>query len=94
MSGTSPETVTPESLLSSPAQGGKPAEPPKFEAALAKLEAIVERMESGKLSLDELIASFEEGRALAKLCSSQLEAVKLRIEKVAASGGLEPLEVK
>jgi exodeoxyribonuclease VII small subunit len=52
----------------------------KFEQALAKLEKIVEELESGKLSLEEAIAKYEEGMRLSKACSRKLEAARKRIE--------------
>ena len=58
----------------------------KFEDNLKKLEQTVRRMESGELKLDEMIAAFEEGRALVKTCQDDLESIRLRIEKVTASG--------
>ncbi|MDX9869006.1 MAG: exodeoxyribonuclease VII small subunit, partial [Kiritimatiellia bacterium] len=46
--------------------------PQSFEAALKRLEAIVEEMESGETELDAMIASFEEGQRLVAFCSSKL----------------------
>ncbi len=64
----------------------------KFEDNLKKLEELVRRMESGELKLDEMIAAFEEGRTLVKTCRDDLEAIRLKIEKVTASG-TEPVTV-
>ena len=61
----------------------------KFEDSLAKLEDTVRRMESGKLPLDEMIQAFEEGRRLVDTCSKELEAIRLRIEKVTGAGAEE-----
>ena len=58
----------------------------KFEENLKTLEDLVAKMESGALSLDEMIRSFEEGRKLVETCSSELESIRRRIEKVTASG--------
>ena len=66
----------------------------KFEENLKKLEAIVAKMESGELNLDEMIKSFEDGRKLVGECQQELEAIKLRIEKVTKNGTLDPLEIK
>jgi len=57
------------------------AEPP-FETCLASLEALVARLESGELELEQALAAFEEGVALARTCSSRLEAAELRIRKL------------
>ncbi len=64
----------------------------KFEDNLKKLEDLVRRMESGELKLDEMIAAFEEGRTLVKTCRDDLESIRLKIEKVTASG-TEPVSV-
>ena len=58
----------------------------KFEESLAKLEETVRRMESGELSLDEMLQSFEEGRRLVDTCTTELESIRLRIEKVTKDG--------
>ena len=58
-----------------------PAEP-RFEASLASLEALVGKLERGDLELEAALAAFEEGVALARRCSSQLEAAELRIRKL------------
>lgn len=65
----------------------------KFEDNLAKLEDTVRKMESGELSLDQMIVSFEEGRKLIDTCTKELEAIRLRIEKVTKSGGVEELQL-
>jgi exodeoxyribonuclease VII small subunit len=52
----------------------------KFEDALSKLEEIVRKMELGELTLDESLASFEEGIRLARLCSRKLDEAERRIE--------------
>ena len=44
-----------------------------FEAALGQLEAIVESMESGEVPLAELLAKFEEGSKLLKICEARLK---------------------
>ena len=45
-----------------------------MERALAELEKIVARMESGELSLEEALATHKRGLELARLCQKQLEA--------------------
>jgi len=44
-----------------------------FEEALRRLEAIVARLETGSLLLEEALAVFEEGVGLARICSRRLE---------------------
>lgn len=65
----------------------------KFEDNLKKLEGLVAKMESGEMNLDEMIKSFEEGRKLVADCQKDLEAIRLRIEKVTQGGSVEPLKV-
>ncbi len=51
-----------------------------FEEALDKLESIVDQMEEGELSLDDMIKCFEEGNKLSKYCSSKLKSFEKKIE--------------
>ena len=53
-----------------------------FEAALGKLETIVEAMESGDVPLAELLARFEEGSKLLKVCEARLKDAELKIEQL------------
>jgi exodeoxyribonuclease VII small subunit len=55
---------------------------PSFEDALARLESIVESMESGDVPLAELLARFEEGNALLKTCETRLKDAELKIEQL------------
>lgn len=54
----------------------------KFEDAMARLSAIVERLEAGEGSLDEMIRLYEEGMALVKGCEAQLNAYDAAITKL------------
>ena len=53
-----------------------------FEEALKKLEAIVEAMESEELPLETLLAKYEEGRRLAKVCQDKLAEAELKIQQL------------
>ncbi|HRX35106.1 MAG TPA: exodeoxyribonuclease VII small subunit [Aestuariivirga sp.] len=69
-----------------------------FEKALAELEGIVTRLESGKVDLEQSIAIYERGEALKKHCETLLEAAEARIEKITLKSdgtpsGTEPLDV-
>jgi exodeoxyribonuclease VII small subunit len=57
-------------------------DPPSFESALERLEAIVESMESGETPLAELLAKFEEGNKLLKVCEGRLKEAELKIEQL------------
>lgn len=50
-----------------------------FEAALAELETLVERMESGELSLDGSLAAFERGIHLTRTCQRALTEAEQRV---------------
>ena len=67
-----------------------------FETALAELEQIVARLESGQAPLEDSIRMYERGSALKAHCESRLEAARLRVEKIVmgASGApaVEPAE--
>ncbi len=52
-----------------------------FEADIARLEKLVESLESGSVSLDELVTKYEEGMRLLKSCQASLQAAELRIEQ-------------
>lgn len=56
--------------------------PVSFEAALKRLEEIVEAMESGETDLDKMIGAFEEGQRLVALCNAKLNEVTKKIEKL------------
>jgi exodeoxyribonuclease VII small subunit len=51
-----------------------------FEAALAELEALVARMESGEMPLDEALRSFERGVQLTRECQNALQAAQQRVQ--------------
>ena len=53
-----------------------------FENALEKLESIVESMESGEVPLADLLAKFEEGTRLLKVCEGRLKDAELKIEQL------------
>jgi exodeoxyribonuclease VII small subunit len=55
---------------------------PSFETALERLETIVESMESGDVPLAELLAKFEEGNKLLKVCEGRLKEAELKIEQL------------
>jgi len=69
-----------------------------FEKALAELETIVQKLESGNVVLEESVAIYERGEALKRRCEELLRQAEARVEKITldASGkptGTEPLDV-
>ena len=70
-----------------------------FEKALAELESIVERLEAGKVDLEESISIYERGEKLKTHCERLLKAAEARIEKITLKSdgtpsGTEPLDVE
>jgi exodeoxyribonuclease VII small subunit len=53
-----------------------------FEEAYTELEATVARLERGDLSLEESIALFERGQALAARCNVQLDTAELKVRQL------------
>lgn len=53
-----------------------------YEEALAKLESIIEEMEDGSIPLADLVAHFEEGAKLLKICQNKLKAAELKINQL------------
>ncbi|MGC1403196.1 MAG: exodeoxyribonuclease VII small subunit [Thermodesulfobacteriota bacterium] len=62
----------------------------RFEDTFKKLEMIVNKLESGDLSLEESLKLFEEGMRLSRICSQRLAEVQKRVEVLlrADDGGL------
>jgi exodeoxyribonuclease VII small subunit len=60
------------------------AEEFSFEEALARLEEIVEELESGPMALEEALKRFEEGTRLQRVCLQKLQQAETRIEQVLA----------
>lgn len=53
----------------------QPPVPQSYEAAAARLEEIIERLDSGTAGLRETLDLVKEGRALVDYCATELEAV-------------------
>ena len=53
-----------------------------FEDALKKLEGVVEAMESDDLPLEALLAKYEEGSKLVKICQEKLAEAELKIQQL------------
>ncbi len=53
-----------------------------FEKAMARLEKIIENLESGELGLDESIKVFEEGVELSKKCHKKLTEAEARVKEL------------
>lgn len=71
--------------MPSPSKSAGPNQPARnlpFEDALKKLEGVVEAMESGDLPLETLLARYEEGTRLVKICQEKLAEAELKIQQL------------
>jgi exodeoxyribonuclease VII small subunit len=57
-----------------------------FEQAFAELEETVGKLEAGGLTLEESLALFERGQALAARCGKQLDEAELKINQITPEG--------
>ena len=92
-----PKHETPHLDASGAAQAGpdpahSSAAPVGFEQALAELEAIVARMESGEFTLEQSLAAYKRGAVLLQYCQSALKDAQQQV-KVLESGLLQDLRV-
>ncbi|GAB4237014.1 MAG: exodeoxyribonuclease VII small subunit [Acidobacteriota bacterium] len=61
-------------------KSGSEIEIKDFEAALTRLETIVQTLEAGNLPLEEAMKLFEEGMNLARFCTQKLEEAERKVE--------------
>lgn len=61
-------------------KSSSPGQQPSFEEALAELEKIVARMESGKLTLEQSLEAHRRGVELARLCQSVLTRAQQQVK--------------
>lgn len=71
-----------------PAEGETAAS--DFERSLAELEAIVDKLEQGDLSLDESLRHFERGVQLTRTCQSALKQAEQKVEILLRKSGGAP----
>ena len=53
-----------------------------YESAVARIEEIIRRLDSGEAGLRETLALVEEGRDLVEFCAGELEAVSQGLEEL------------
>ncbi|MBQ7485086.1 MAG: exodeoxyribonuclease VII small subunit [Oscillospiraceae bacterium] len=63
-----------------------------FEENMARLEAIVERLEKGEAKLGESMALFEEGTGLIRLCRQELDRAEQQVVKLMKGADGAPVE--
>ena len=61
-----------------------PAGPPAgtFETSLKRLEEIVDTLEEGSVTLDQVVVMYEEGVHLSKECLAQLQQAELKLKRL------------
>jgi exodeoxyribonuclease VII small subunit len=60
--------------------------PLTFEQALTQIQEIVDKLESGSLTLDESLVLYEKGQRLTRWCQTLLDNAELRIEQISTGG--------
>ena len=73
-----------------PKKPATPSDSPPYEEAFARLESLIESLEAGDVPLAELVAKFEEGHKLLKICQQHLHAAELRVEQLKLSDSSDP----
>lgn len=63
-----------------------------FEDALKELEAIVEKLERGEVSLDDAVAAYERGSELKKQCQARLDEARLKVDRIRANPETSQIE--
>ncbi|SDU25870.1 Exodeoxyribonuclease VII small subunit [Pseudomonas pohangensis] len=53
---------------------------PDFEQSLAELQALVERLENGELSLEDSLTTFEQGIRLSRECQTALQQAEQKVQ--------------
>ncbi len=79
MSTPDPVPAAPPAAAPAPASTGAPA---SYEAASARLEAIIRRLDSGEAELRETLDLCREGRGLVEFCAAELDAVGQGLEEL------------
>jgi exodeoxyribonuclease VII small subunit len=73
-----------------PKKPASASDTPPYEEAFARLETLIDSLEGGDVPLAELVAKFEEGHKLLKICQQHLHAAELRVEQLKLDGSDQP----
>jgi exodeoxyribonuclease VII small subunit len=68
----------------------KKTQPPSFEQAIAELEAIVTRMESGQLPLEQSLDAYKQGTELLQYCQKTLAEAEQQVRILNETNTLQP----
>ncbi|MCM2321181.1 MAG: exodeoxyribonuclease VII small subunit [Pseudomonas sp.] len=60
---------------------------PDFEQSLTELQTLVERLESGELSLEDSLAAFEQGIRLTRECQGALSQAEQKVQILLGESG-------
>jgi len=66
---------------------GNRSQPKGLEKSLAELEALVQRLEEGELSLEAALKEFEKGVKLTRECQAALKDAEQKVEILLNKGG-------
>lgn len=94
---TAANTTSMSEMTGTPREPADAGDDMDFEAALKRLEQIVQTLERGDAPLEKSIELYEQGQRMKDLCARKLEAARVRVEKIRldAAGnpaGTEPLD--
>lgn len=59
-----------------------PPAPGNFEESLKRLEEIVDALEGGAVTLDQVVVMYEEGVELSKVCLAQLHQAESKLKRL------------
>lgn len=76
------ELASEPSTLTDPSTHAQPVDGLGYEQARDELADVVRKLEAGGLSLDDSVALWERGEALARRCDEQLAGARERVQKV------------
>ena len=66
----------------------------KYEEAMAQLEAIVRKMESNELDIDEIAAQLKTAQRLIKFCRDKLTKTEAELSKIQTEGELSKIQTE
>lgn len=62
-----------------------------LEQNFEKLEAVIDKLETEDISLEDAFAAYSEGMEILKVCNEQIDKVEKKVLKLSAEGELEEL---
>ena len=65
---------------------------PTYEQAREELVDVVRRLETGAATLEESLALWERGEALAAICQEWLDGARAKLDAAVAAGAADPAD--